>query len=184
MLRWLMRKRLEAFEKAYDYDMGYARQLLDADPRALMAFGKVMAMSTYRKEVPPSPWYAAKLVGTVAEDCGPCTQLVATMAEREGVPPETVRSVLEGDLGAMPDDVALAYQFAQSSLAHDPEAGVLRDRVVARWGPKGLVSLAFAVTSARIFPTLKYALGHGHACVRVTVAGRPTTVNAVGRHPA
>jgi hypothetical protein len=176
MVRWLMRKRLDAFERAFDYDMSYAREILDAGPDALMAFGKVQAMAKYRKGVPADAWYAAKLVGTLAEDCGPCTQLVTTMAEREGVPAETLRAVLAGDPGSMPADVALAFRFAHAALAHDPGADALRDEVVARWGRKGLVSLAFALTSARIFPTLKYALGHGRACTRVTVAGQPAAV--------
>ena len=50
--------------------------------------------------------------------------------------------------------------------------GRLREQVVARWGKTGLVSLGFALTSARLFPTLKYALGHGRACTRVTVGGK------------
>ena len=39
-------------------------------------------MSNYCKDVSRDAYYAAKLVGTMTEDCGPCTQLVATMAER------------------------------------------------------------------------------------------------------
>jgi hypothetical protein len=34
-----------------------------------------------------------------------------------------------------------------------------------------IVSLAFASTAAIIFPTVKYALGHGIACQRVLVEG-------------
>ena len=35
------------------------------------------------------------------------------------------------------------------------------------------MSLAFAITAARIYPTVKYALGHGKACMRVVVGGKP-----------
>ena len=38
-----------------------------------------------------------------------------------------------------------------------------------RYGERGLVSLAFSVTSARMFPTLKRGLGHGAVCSRVVV---------------
>jgi hypothetical protein len=182
MFRWLARKRIDAFERAFSYDMSYARDLLDADLDALLRFNKVMGISRYRKGVPPAPWYAVKLVGTLAEDCGPCTQIVATMAEREGVDPAVIRAVLAGDVEAMPDDVALAFRFAQAALAHGPEADELRQQVVARWGPKGLISLAFGLTASRLFPTLKYALGHGRACTRVTVGGQAAPV--AGRHPA
>jgi len=43
--------------------------------------------------------------------------------------------------------------------------------VVRRWGQKGLVALALTLTTARMYPTVKYALGHGKSCSRVTVAG-------------
>jgi hypothetical protein len=81
----------------------------------------------------------------------------------------------------MPDDVALAYRFARASLDRDPEADALRDEVVRRWGPRGLVSLAFAVTAARMFPTLKSALGRAKSCTSIRVAGelvRPATAGA------
>jgi hypothetical protein len=47
----------------------------------------------------------------------------------------------------------------------------LRDEVVRRWGQKGLVALTLALTTARMYPTVKYALGHGKSCSRVMVAG-------------
>jgi hypothetical protein len=42
------------------------------------------------------------------------------------------------------------------------------------------VSLAFAITAARVYPTSKYALGHGKACQRVVVAGETIAPRA---HP-
>ena len=33
--------------------------------------------------------------------------------------------------------------------------------------------VALAITTARMYPTLKYALGYGKTCTRVTVAGEP-----------
>ena len=42
-----------------------------------------------------------------------------------------------------------------------------------RWGRRALVSLAFAIHCARIYPTVKYALGHGKACMRIVVGGTP-----------
>jgi hypothetical protein len=37
----------------------------------------------------------------------------------------------------------------------------------------GLVSVAFAITAAQIYPIVKYALGHGKASARVVVGGTP-----------
>ena len=181
MLKWFLKRKLDAFERAYSYDVGYARELLDADPAALIAYSKVVGMAGYRKGVPRDPWFAAGIAAVLAEDCGPCTQLGVDKAAEGGVPSEVVRAVVAGDVDAMPDDVALAYRFARASLDRAPEAEELRNEVVRRWGPRGLVSLAFAVTTARMFPTLKSALGHARSCTRIRVAGefvRPATAGA------
>jgi uncharacterized protein YjeT (DUF2065 family) len=176
MLSWLMKRRLDAFERDTGYDVSYVREMLAADAKAVMTLFKVQGMSRYRKDVPLDAWYAAGLAGALAEDCGPCTQLGVTMAEREGVAPDTLRAIVAGDLRAMPDDVVLAYRFAKASLAHDLAADELRSEVVKRWGERGLISLSFALAASRVYPTVKYALGHGKACTRLTVAGKPLPV--------
>lgn len=48
-----------------------------------------------------------------------------------------------------------------------------------RWGPGGLVDIGMTLTTARMYPTLKYALGHGRACSRVMVAGQPAPFEGV-----
>lgn len=176
MLRWLMRRRIAAFERAYDYDMSYISDLVDADPRAARLFGRATQLGRYRRDVPLSAWCAAQMTTVMAEDCGPCTQLGVTLAEREGVDPAVLRAILTRDLKALPDDAALGVRFAEAVLAHDVAADDLREEIVRRWGKRGLVSLGFAITAGRLYPTLKYALGHGRACTRVTVGGAPIPV--------
>jgi uncharacterized protein YjeT (DUF2065 family) len=176
MLTWFMKRRLDAFERDTGYDASYVHEMLAADVNAVMTLFKVQGMARYRKNVPREPWYAAALVSVLAEDCGPCTQLGITMAEREGVAADTLRAIVAGDLRAMPDDVVLAYRFAKASLAHDAAADELRAEIVKRWGQRGLISLAFALASSRVYPTMKYALGHGKACTRLMVAGKPLPV--------
>jgi hypothetical protein len=171
MIRWFLRRQIAAFERTWNYNADYVREVIDADPRALVTFSKAIGVGNYRKDVPIAAHYAAKIVGTMAEDCGPCTQLAVDMAERDGVEPGILRAIVARDLTAMPYDVALAARFAEMSLRHAPEADDLREEVVNRFGKRGLVSLAFAMVAARQFPTLKYALGHGRACTRVTVGG-------------
>jgi alkylhydroperoxidase family enzyme len=178
VLKRLILGRLAAVERDTGYDVGYLRDLLDADLKAFLRFSKILGISTYRRDLPVAASFAAKLVGTLVEDCGPCTQLMATMAEREGVSADTLRAVLRGDDSALGDDVRLSVRFARASLRRDPAVDELRDQVLARWGKRGLVSLAFALVASRVFPTLKYALGHGRACSRVVVAGTPVSVPA------
>jgi hypothetical protein len=181
MLKTLILGRLAAYERDLGYDVSYLRDLLDADLRAFLRFSKLMGISQYCRDLPTEVSYAAKLVGTRVEDCGPCTQLMVTMAERAGVAPDTLRAVLGDDDDAMSADVRLGVQFARAVLARDARADALRDEVLARWGRRGLVSLGFALVSARVFPTLKYALGHGRTCSRVLVGGTPLVVTEHGQ---
>jgi hypothetical protein len=67
-------------------------------------------------------------------------------------------------------------EFARATLARSEAADPLREQILRRFGERGLVSLAFALTAARIFPTLKYALGHGQSCQRVQVQGELVSV--------
>lgn len=176
MIKTFMKAQIAKFERGYDYDMSYARELLEIDTGALLKFSRVTALSRYRRGIPAEAWYAAKLLGTMTEDCGPCTQLIVTMAEREQLSPEILRAVLARKPEQLPADAQLGYRFAEAVLTRSPEADLLREAVVKRWGKLALVSLAFALISARLYPTLKYALGHGHACVRVQVAGQSQSV--------
>lgn len=176
MLKWLLRRRLDAFERDFDYDASYVRDILAADPGAALRFGRVQAFGQYCRDLPRAAWYAAGIAGTMAEDCGPCTQLGVTMAEREGIPAATLRAIVARDVAAMPPDVALAFCFTQAVLAHDPAADDLRAQILDRWGSRAVVSLAFAITAARMYPTMKYALGHGRTCQRVSVGGATVPV--------
>jgi hypothetical protein len=176
MISWFLRRWIDKFERTWNYDASYLRDLLDADPRAATAFSKAAALSNYRKDVPPAVYFGAAILGTMSEDCGPCTQLGIDMAQRYGIDPAILRAVVSRDFTAMPFEVALAVRFTEASLSHAPEADDLRDEVVRRFGKRGLVSLAFAMTASRLYPTLKYALGHGKACTRVTVGGESRPV--------
>ena len=71
----------------------------------------------------------------------------------------------------MPFEVALAVRFTEATLHHAPQADDLREEVIRQWGKRGLVSLSFAMLSGRMYPTLKYALGHGKSCTRLTIGG-------------
>jgi hypothetical protein len=95
--------------------------------------------------------------------------------------PEVLRAILTEDVAAMPADAALAWRFTKAVLAHDPSADDYRAVILERWGPRALVSLAFAITAARIYPTVKYAMGHGKACTRLVVGGAPVAIDRQSR---
>ena len=183
MIRWALRKAIDTFERTWNYDASYMRDIIDASPRAAWLFSRVTALGRFRRDLPIEVWSAAGITAVRHEDCGPCTQLAVTMAERAGVSPAVLRALLADNPAAMPPDVALAWNFTRATLTHDASADGYRETIVKRWGPRALVSLAFAVTAARIYPTVKYALGHGKACMRVVVDGTPVMLDH-GRAPA
>jgi hypothetical protein len=173
MMKWALRRWIDKFERDWKYDGSYMRDMIDASPRAAWLFSRAAALGQFRRDVPLEPWYAAGITAVRHEDCGPCTQLGVAMAERAGVNPAVLRAVLADKPEAMPPDVALAWKFTRATLAHDAAADEYREAIVKRWGRLGLISLAFAITASRIYPTVKYALGHGKACVGVVVGGTP-----------
>jgi len=175
MIKWAMRKAIDRFERDWNYDAGYMREMLETSPRAAWLFSRVTALGRFRRDIPLEAWCAAGITAVRHEDCGPCTQLAVTMAERGGVNPATLRAVLSDDPEGMPRDVELVWRFTRATLAHESAADEYRDAIVQRWGQRALISLAFAITAARIYPTVKYALGHGKACMRVVVGGTPVT---------
>jgi hypothetical protein len=182
MIKWALHKATGRFERTWNYDAGYLHDIVDASPRAAWLFSRAAAIGQFRRGVPLDVWSAAGITAVRHEDCGPCTQLGVSMAERAGVSPAVLRAVLADDVAAMPPDVALAWNFTRATLAHDPSADAYREAIVERWGRRALVSLAFAITAARIYPTVKYALGHGKACMRVVVGDSAVTLDH-GRQP-
>lgn len=176
MLSWLIRRKIDAFENEFSYDMDYARELLDTSFEAMRLFHKATGMRDYRADLPKDAWYAVKLFATRSEDCGPCTQLIATMAERDGQSPQMIAAVLSDRSEELSDDVRLVVELTRATLRRDPLADPLRQRVVERFGRRGLVTIALAIVSSRLYPTLKYALGYGHTCSVVHVADAPVLI--------
>lgn len=171
MLTWIIKNRIAAFERQHGYDATYLRELLAIDASAFWAFAKVQKMK-YRKGVPRDVYHAAGITAVMAEDCGPCTQLAVGFALAEGSTHTVIGNIVAGDVVALPDDVALAVKFTRAVLAHSSEADELRADIERRWGKRAVASLALAMAGARVYPTVKYALGYGKACTRVTVGDK------------
>lgn len=176
MLKALILRRISQAERAYGYDMDYLRALLAVDFAAFRHFSKIHTLSEYSRDLPAEAWHAARLAAVLDEDCGPCAQLMITMAEQAGVQGETLRAVVHGDDERLRPDALLAVRFVRAVRARDPAADALREQVVERWGRRALVTLGFVLIGAHAFPTLKYALGYGRACSRLSIAGESVAV--------
>lgn len=141
-------------------------------PRALVAFQRATRLGEFRAGVPTEVWVAVQITALLAEDCRPCVQLGVQLAQSRGVGHALLEALVTGAEDELPGDVALAVRFTRAVLDRSTEADAHRQALLERFGQLGLVSLAFAMTSARLYPTVKCALGYGNACSRVVIGDR------------
>jgi alkylhydroperoxidase family enzyme len=167
-----------AFERQWNYDASYLREIVEVSPGAAWRFMLATRLCSHAQNVPREALAAAALTAARAEGCGLCTQLAVAMAERQGVHPDDLRAILRDDADSMSSDAALAWRFTKGVLAHDPSANEFRRAVADRWGGSAIAALALEMTAARMYPTVKCALGHDESCVRLTVAGVPVADEA------
>ncbi|WNO08609.1 hypothetical protein [Teredinibacter sp. KSP-S5-2] len=169
MIRYIFGKMLLNMKRRYDYDVQYMQDILEADLGAFLKFMGFQTMSSHSGNLPVESLFAARIRAIIWDDCGPCTQLVVNMALEAKVDVEIVRAIVNRDLNKLPEDVALVVRFTELVLAHNPEADELRERIRALWGSSGLITLGYCISSARVYPALKYTLGYGKACNRIEI---------------
>jgi hypothetical protein len=172
MRNWIARRTLRAFARRYGYDVSYLEMMLNHSPAAFFKFAPVMKAAAHRETVPIDASFAAKIIGALAEDCGPCTQLVVDMALEAGMPRDQIEAVLRRDARAMNEATTLGFRFADAVVRRAAEQeDEFRDAVQAQWGQKGVIDLTLALQMGRIFPMVKAGLGYARECRRVTVGG-------------
>jgi hypothetical protein len=84
--------------------------------------------------------------------------------------------MLRGDIDEAGADAALGYRYGMAVATNSVNVLAEVEQARLRFGERGLVTLAFAVASVRVYPTLKRALGHGAACTKVVVSDREIAV--------
>jgi hypothetical protein len=171
MLKSYLRRQIERMEHKFAYDAAYAREILDASMPAFLKFALFQAMAAHRDGVPREAWFAAKLAAVMKEDCGPCAQLVLDTALQAGVRPQILAALVRQDFPAAGRDAALGFRYGLAVSSNTPDAAEIAAEAQAKFGKRGQVSLAMAVASARVYPTLKRAMGHGAVCRRLSVLG-------------
>ena len=169
MIRYMFNKTLLSMQRRYDYDVTYMQDILKTDLKAFLKFMGFQTMSSHAGNLPAGPLFAARIRAIIWDDCGPCTQLVVNMALEAKLDPGIVRAIIDGDWTSLPEEIALVAQFTELVLAHDPEADDLREKILALWGAEGLIAIGYGISSSRVYPALKYTLGYGKACSRISV---------------
>ena len=184
MFAWWIKKKLDSFEKAHNYDMNYMRDMLAVSPRAVLSYARAIQLSRYRGGLSLEAWHVVNIIGIVHEDCGACAQLAVDLALESGVAASPIRAVVSGDLGRLPEGSRLVAQFARAVLHNDAAADELRAQVCEQHGREALLAIAFALTTTKMYPTVKRVLGHAHSCVRLEIAGQSLSPGLAAPEPA
>jgi hypothetical protein len=170
MLTWFAKRYLDKFERDWNYDVDFMRDVLaQGGLEALAPMNGLSKMQNYRRDVPLDVYFTAALLATRHGDCGPCLQLGVRMAQRAGVSPSAISAVLSGDRDAMSDSVRLGYDFARAVLSRDGRDGAAREELRKRYGSRAIIALSYAIALGGFYPAFKYAFGVGHACQKIRV---------------
>lgn len=176
MLRAIIRRRLDREEKNLGQSLDYLRYMVRVSLRAFFKFVKIMPMATYQRVLPVEAYYVARLVATRHEDCGPCVQIEVNLAKRDNVDTEIIRYVLAKDVNSLPPNLSDVYRFTESVVVDKGDNEALREKLRQHFGEEGLVELAMAISSCRVFPTMKRALGYAKSCSLVRIEVEPMGV--------
>lgn len=104
----------------------------------------------------------ARLGAVMAADCGPCVEIAAYGALRDGVERAAINAALSGKPPAGPS--ARAFDFAQAVINHDPAVDELGDAIEAAHGRTVRTELTVAAATAAVHPAFKRGLGYARSC--------------------
>ncbi len=170
MIKAFLHRSVSKLEKGFGYDARYLHGVIDVSPSAFIKFGLFQIMSNHRDGAPAEAYCAARIAATLSEDCGPCTQLTVDMALAAGLDPKCIAALLRGDLEQAGKDAELGFSYGIAVSQNTPAAVTLSEEVERRYGKRALVSMAYGVACARVYPALKRGLGHGVACSKINVS--------------
>jgi alkylhydroperoxidase family enzyme len=165
-----MLSRIAATEKKWGVSLEYCRFIVRVSLRATFKFAKFLAVDGYRRVLPAAPCAVVRIVAVRHEDCGTCVQIAVNQAREAGVPSEILRAVLARQPDTLPEELRDAYHFAEAVVTAGGELDMLRERIRLQYGDEGLIEMALAIASCRVFPITKRALGYAVSCSAVTVA--------------
>ncbi len=169
MIAAIVERRFKAAERQLGASVDYLRDMFRASRGAVVKIALFLPLAAHRKAAPADLCHAARLVAVLAEDCGPCAQIVVNQARKDGMDRGAIRALLAGRPDRLPESLRQAHDFAQAVLARDAGAAALRQALAERYGDAAVVDLALAIATARVFPTVKWAMGHGVSCALVEV---------------
>lgn len=174
--RTLQHRLTEQFERQWSYDASYLHEISEMAPDTLVRFQTFQGLAAYQGAAPSLLLAGATLGAMLEEDCGPCAQLTVDMVLARGVSPSVVRALIDGDHENTEPSAVLGFRFAQALMHGNEALPELRHAITRQYGKSAVLAAAYAVLVARSYPLLKRALGHGQACLRLSVDGETLNV--------
>lgn len=164
MIRTLIGRQIDSAEKAMHASMDYLRHILRVSLADFFRVYRLTKLINIRRTVPPAPFHVARLVAAMNEDCGGCVQIEVSLAQRDGLSADILRSVVGRRPSELPEELGDVYLFTECVVQNSGEMEELRGKIRQRYGEAGLIDLAMAISLARTMPTLKRGLGYASTC--------------------
>lgn len=149
--------------------LDYVRHIVRTSLRAFLKFALFMPLSRHRRVLPVAPYHVTRLVATRDEDCGTCVQIEVNLARKDGMSVDEIRAVVEDRVDDLSPELGDVHRFTTAVVGATGAESDLRERIRDRYGEEGLVELALAIASARVFPIAKRTLGYATSCAHVTI---------------
>lgn len=125
-------------------------------------FAHFMPFTAHRHAASAEQVAMARLGAVMAEDCGPCLEIAARGALREGVAKAVVQAGLDNRLAAGP--AKQAFDFAQAITLQLPGLDELGEAIEAEYGRAVRTELTVAAATVRVHPAFKRGLGYARSC--------------------
>jgi len=90
------------------------------------------------------------------------------MAVEDGVSRQVVEATIKGG-SALPENLKDIYNYATSVAAHAQIDTASMDRIEARYDKGTLLEFGLCIATAKVFPTVKRALGYTKSCSLVEI---------------
>lgn len=161
-------QQLTEFENHYQYDAQYLKDMLELAPSGYEKFAGFQPMASHRDLLPVDAFWIAKIAGMQTEDCGGCLELNVKMAKEQGVSPDLLKAALKGGQ-ALPEGLKLVHQYASQVAAQGSVDDELLDAITKEYTKGQLLEFGLAIAAAKVFPTIKRAVGMKEACALISV---------------
>jgi alkylhydroperoxidase family enzyme len=166
LTNWLLQRVVDAIERRVGVPDGlpHLRRMAEIARPLFFKFLRVAALAAHHRALPRDAHTVASLTASASEGCGACLQMGINEALRGGVAVGIVRAAATLRAEDLPPPLREVQRFALAIVHRDPDLDAARQVLMSTYGEAAVLELASAVASARVFPTVKRALGLSRTC--------------------